>query len=469
MKIRGNIVLTATVIAGLSAAAHGINDTEPRAMALGGAYTAVARGPAAVAWNPANLGLRSSPRFKWQLLGAGLTFAMENNAFSVQTYNDNFTSGDFLDDADKADLLGDVPGDGLKFNVDIEPMLALGIPINGGVAFPLPWGLNGAVTTGLALGMEGEVPKDMFELMLFGNEFDRQYDIAKWDGSGWVLGSVNFAAARPWMPKQLAPYLDEFSVGGTIKVLGGAYGEVLRSDGGFLARIEGTDLEAYAITRLGFGTGFGLDFGVAGVSKDRKTTISVGMLNLLDTISLSRDLKIPKSDLQIPRQDSLFAVARDLRLTRALDEDVVGIEDILENGDLDGDGDTDFQVKLSGKGFSRSVPAMLRIGAAHELQPKLTLMANYDQAFSEGFGLTTTPRLAGGVEYRLVEWFPVRFGLSVGGRSRGSSVGFSLGPLSVFHMELTLFDTALVTRGGFFPGVARGSAISLMLFRLNLI
>ena len=125
MRMLGNVVLAVT--AAFSTATHGINDTEPRAMALGGAYTAMARGPGAVAWNPANLGLRSSPRFKWQLLGAGLTLAMENNAFSVQTYNDNFTSGEFLDPADKADLLDDVPATGLKFNLDIEPILALGV------------------------------------------------------------------------------------------------------------------------------------------------------------------------------------------------------------------------------------------------------------------------------------------------------------------------------------------------------
>ena len=135
--------------------------------------------------------------------------------------------------------------------------------------------------------------------------------------------------------------------------------------------------------------------------------------------------------------------------------------------DEDGDGDKDFQLKLNDDSFSSSVPAMLRIGGSHELQPKLTLMANYDQAFSEGFGITTTPRLSGGVEYRLVEWFPVRFGLSLGGRSRGASAGFALGPFSVFHMQSSL-DLAAMTRGGFFPGVARGLAISAS-WRLNLI
>ena len=54
-------------------------------MALGQAYTALARGPEAVFWNPANLALSDSRKFSWDLLGAGLCVAVENNSFSVAT------------------------------------------------------------------------------------------------------------------------------------------------------------------------------------------------------------------------------------------------------------------------------------------------------------------------------------------------------------------------------------------------
>jgi hypothetical protein len=441
--------------------AYGLNDRSPRAMALGQSYTALARGPEAVAWNPANLGLKSSPGFKWNLFGAGATLAMENNSFSVQDYNDNFTDDTHvIGDSEKDKLLGDIDSKGLKFNLDAEPMLSLGVPVNGGVAFPLPWGLKSAVTTGAVVGVEGEVPKDMFALFLKGNEFGQSYDLADWDGSGWLLGSLNFAAAKPWLPAQLKPFLREFSLGGTLKITGGAYGEVVESGGdGFSSELQGADLEVFGTSQFGGGIGFGLDFGAAGVTKDGKTTVSLGVLNLLDVMSWSISA----------RQDSFFASASDLRVTRALDEDVVGIEDILDNQDVDGDGDKDFNIKLSEESFDRSLPAMIRLGAAHRLIPRLTLVGNYDQAFSSGFGITTTPRLSAGAEYRLVPWFPARAGISAGGRSSGSSIGFAFGPFSVYHMQLELFDFAFVTRGGFFPGIAKGSAISLMLFRFNLI
>ena len=157
-------------------------------------------------------------------------------------------------------------------------------------------------------------------------------------------------------------------------------------------------------------------------------------------------------------------------MTRFTDPERRNIEDILDNEDVDGDGDVDFHKKIGEESFSRSLPALLRVGVAHELTDRLTVAGNYDQAFTEGFGLRTTPRLSAGAEYRLVNWFPTRFGLSVGGR-RGAStaIGFAFGPFELPHLQISLLDLALVTRGGFFPGIAKGTAISVQFFRLSLI
>ena len=100
--------------------------------------------------------------------------------------------------------------------------------------------------------------------------------------------------------------------------------------------------------------------------------------------------------------------------------------------------------------------------------PRLTVVGNYDQAFSDGFGISSTPRLSGGAEYRLVPWFPTRIGLTLGGRSSGSSVGLAFGPFNFPHGRIELLDLALVTRGGFFPGIAKGTAISINFFKLEI-
>lgn len=461
VSVRWRGAATAMVlIISLECAVHALSDTEPRALALGQAYTALARGPEAVFWNPANLALGGEPKLKWEMLGAGLTLITENNSFSVRTYNEHFTDDTHrIGPAEKKELLEDIPEDGLRFNSDLVPFLSAGLPVNGGISFPLRNGIQAAVTTNVAFGVEGEVPKDMFELMLFGNEFDRRYEIARWDGSSWLVGGVNFAGAKPWMPDRLAAHLREFSVGGTLKISGGTYGEITRSDGGMISRIQGTDLEGFALVRRSGGIGFGVDFGVAGVSTDGRTTFSAGMLNLVDFISWTIG----------SRQDSVYAKATRLRVTRFLDPDQVRMRDVLENEDIDGDGDPDFREKFGEKGFSRSLPAMLRAGVAHWPMPHMTVVGNYDQAFSSGFGISPMPKISTGAEYRLVSWFPTRIGLSIGGRSSSTGVGFAFGPFNVGHAQFEFFDLALVTRGGLLPGFSKGSAMSVMFFRFNLI
>ena len=490
LKLIACALLFVGTLADLSDATMG--GTDPRAMGLAQSYTALVRGPESVFWNPANLGLSGSRKFSWQVLSVGASLVTENNSFSVTTYNDYFTESNdsvsprgtayYINAEDKQDLLDDIPAEGMKMNVELEPVLAAGLPINGGIAFPLPGGLQSALALGLTVGLEGEMPKDMFELLLFGNQFaadrlaagkEEGYDISEWNGSAWAITSLNWGIAKPWLPQGLKSYLSEMALGGTLKFTGGLYGEILESGGeGMVTRIDGAVVDAYAITqsagdididseKVEFGgSGFGLDLGVAGVTKNGKTTFSIGLLNLLDSFSWSTKV----------RQDSIFATATNLRVTRFIDPDQQDIENVLDNEDVDGDGDIDFHKKIGEDSFSRSLPAVLRVGLAHELMNRMTVVGNYDQAFSEGFGLSTTPRLSAGVEYRLVNWFPMRFGLSAGGRwSSSSAIGFALGPFTMSRLQFRLLDLALVTRGGFFPGIAKGTAISVQFFRLDLI
>jgi len=476
-------VLAVLIIGGFTGRALAVpGDVNSRTMGLGQAYTALARGPESAFWNPANLALSGSSDVHWDLFRVGISLVAENNSFAWTTYMDNFTENNknvspngtqyYISPEDKVDLLDDIPAEGLKINVDIDPSVAVGIPINGGVAFSIGK-IRSAVSIGFNAGIETEISKDMFDLFLSGNEFDRNYAISDWDGSGWALGTINFSAARSFMPMQLKPYLSEFTAGGTFKISLGSYGEVMESGGtGLSSGLSGFALDSYLVTRsAGFsgslnkpkpglgGLGFGLDFGVAAVTKDRKATISLGFLNLLDTFSWSMDA----------RQDSLFIGASDLRITKFVDEDSREIADVLDNEDLDGDGTTDFYKQISDEGFSRSLPAMMRFGVSYQVMPKLMVVGNYDQAFSNGFGVSSTPRLAGGAEYRLVDWFPTRIGLSLGGRSNGASVGFAFGPFLMPNMSFTLLDFALFTRGGFVPGVAKGTALSLQFVRIDFI
>ena len=461
-----------------AAGAIGYGDTQPRPMGLAGSYTAMARGVESLYWNPANLALQDSPRYSLPL-NLGFTYMLENNSWSISDYND--FNGEFIDEAMKDDLLGNLDKEGLQFNTDLGVFL----PLVGGATFPMPWGLQSAMAFNLRLGVEGQVPGDFVEFLLRGNQFQRErealgrdpnYDIAEWDGQGWALGVLSWGFAKPWMPSVVEPYVSEFTVGTTLKFVGGYMGEVIKSDGGFVTRVSGTQMEASGVARRGGGLGFGLDLGVAGVSKDGRTTAGLSLVNLLDVMSWSMDAQ----------QDSVFIVAEGLSvtsftgkndLTEVFDNPrevmVNGLLDTVYRADVDSatwaDGDPVFRKEQDIDSFGNSLPAMIRLGVAHKPFPRLTVAANYDQAFSSGFGISTTPRISIGTEYRLVDWLPVRFGLSGGGRAgRSSAFGFAFGPFTVKRFRMTVMETSLVNRGGFFPGVSQGFGYSINLLRMRI-
>jgi hypothetical protein len=283
----------------------------------------------------------------------------------------------------------------------------------------------------------------------------------------------------------LEPYVSQFAVGITLKGMGGALAEVTDSEGGFITRISGMQINASGVTRsagsanpanisLG-GIGFGLDLGAVGVTKDGRTTVGLSLVNLLDVMNWSIET----------RQDSVFVTAEGVSVTSFTGAD--GFDEIFDNprevrlvdGRLDtvlenevdeaiwDSGDPVFHTERDIGSFSRSLPAMLRLGVAHKPIPRLTVAANYDQAFSSGMGIDSTPRISLATEYRLVNWVPLRFGLSGGGRAgRSSAIGISFGPFTVERFQMELMEISVSNRGGFFPGSSQGFGFSLNFLRM---
>ncbi|MFQ5649436.1 MAG: DUF5723 family protein, partial [bacterium] len=193
------LFLSLTILARNAEAQYGVSNA--RSVAMGGAYTALARGVEAPSWNPANLGLsgRKVPRLNLISIGVGI----HNNSFSKSRYE--LYSGSYLTEKDKQDIMNSIPAEGLWFNLNTE-VQAAGLSIG-----PLAFTASGHAASDFSLS------KDIADLLLYGNDFERQYTIGDTNGEGWAVSSL--AVSGGFRLFKLGPR--EVAVGVSAKILRG--------------------------------------------------------------------------------------------------------------------------------------------------------------------------------------------------------------------------------------------------------
>ena len=149
------ILAAALMAAGETATAQSIANTSPAATALGGAYTASARGFDAIAWNPAGLAMPGTGGFSLSLLlnvggtgGSGPIGAKDLKPFS----------GDSIPYATRVAWLGRIrAAGGQNFGGGVDLSL-----ISMNIA-------NVGLSYSVAARASGNLPGDAAELLLFGN------------------------------------------------------------------------------------------------------------------------------------------------------------------------------------------------------------------------------------------------------------------------------------------------------------
>ena len=399
-------------------AIYAFGESSARSVGMGGAFTAVARNIDAVGWNPANLGLKSDRKFSVGILSVGA--GVRTNGFSRGNY-DKY-NGKRLTEDDKRAILSDIPDEGLELDFGVEAS-ALGVSYDA-YAFQVGAWAAGEVT----------VPKAPFELLLFGNELNRTYRLDQADGEGWGVTYVSFSGARFLKILNIHDHIVRLSVGGTLKYLKGfGYGEVVESSGYILTEEHRLQLEGRVIDRRAEGgSGFALDLGVAG-AMDEHWTFGLGLINLG---------KMSWKDETI-RDESTFS-ADTLYVTKFTEEEE--FEDVVEHD----------HTKYPVASFGTTFPAFLRLGVAYSGIEKLLLAGDYEQGLTEAPGVTTTPRISAGAEYRPIKWFAARTGLTLGGRSGiEGALGFGLGSRTF------TFDMAVVNYGSLGLGGSRGEGVAM--------
>jgi len=379
-----------------------------RAWGMGGAGIATSRGLEAVAANPANLAF-----------GEGMTFGLatvavdvHNNALSLNRYNE--ITGQYLDHADKARLMSDIPETGLTLNADVSTS-ALGYQTGN---FAISFG-------GLGAG-QGNLDKDYFDLVLNGNQLGQTVDFSNTWGEGYAVGSLTLSYGRVVL--DLEGY--RVSVGANARYLQGIYEmHVAEAYGTLSTSLTEIAGEAYVATESARGgQGYGLDLGFA-VQTDNGWNVGLAFDNVLGTVNWIQDVQ--RREMRVSAAD-INLLAFDLDAAVA-------------------DADTSFATG----GYTTNLPRRARLGAARKFGSFL-VAADWVQGFEDRSLTSTHPLLNAGVEWRVSSYVQPRLGLSAGGDRGGSAsagVGFKVGPWRL--------DAAAIARNGVLVGDNKGLGVAL--------
>lgn len=393
----------------LTATAGARGDSNPRAVAMGGAYTALARDLEAPQWNPANLGLSDGGSFSINLFSAGLR--LKNNSFSLDDYNKY--NGKFLTDDDKNDIMNDIPNEGLNVDLGLEAS-ALNFTIG-----------NLAVTYGGLGASSIYLDRDPFELLLMGNAVLHELQMSDSKSEAYAVGDVALSygqAVKRWLG-------GEFAVGASFHYLQGlAYGKIVDAQGGVATTDTGFVGSGYARLRTALGgVGYSSDIGLA-VRFEKDWYFSAAWQNVASKITWNRET-----------EERLFAFEMKPVTVDFLSED--------DSDSLVTNTDTTYAVEQ----FSSRLTPSVRMGLAKKYR-KMVWSVDYEQALFSGPGQSINPKLTAGLEYRLLGWLPLRAGLG-GDGSYSTGFGLDFGPCN--------FDVGLANAGSPSPTQSRGLKVAI--------
>lgn len=376
-----------------------------RAMGMGGAYTAAARGLDAVDWNPANLVIRQDGALCVGL--ASVAVDVHNNSFSLNRYND--VTGAVLTEADKQILLDDIPDEGLILNANVRAS-ALGF-----CAGPFALSVQGIG------GGRGTLDKDFFDLILMGNDIGQSFNFDDTDGEAYALAAATLSWASPLITRRT----HRLSFGVNVRYLHGLYDfRVEEASGGIRADMDGIEGSASAayLTSRG-GQGWSVDTGLA-LQAPRGWTFGMTLANAASRLDWDRDV-----------ERRIWSVAADSL--------------VVTGGDLD-DHLVQSDSTSSAGAYSTDLAPTLRIGASNRLG-FILLAADMAKVLDNRQGLSSTVEYSVGMEFMIASWFRPRIGVSYGGASRQRSsagLGLGLGPLR--------WDVAVANHGAIVPDDTKG-------------
>ncbi len=379
-----------------------------RSWGMGGTGVATARGLDAVNHNPANLAF--SEGFTLGLAAAAVD--VHNNSISLDRYNE--ITGAHLDTRAKEKLLSDIPDAGFQMDANVSASV-----------FGLQSGPFALTFNAIGNG-SGNMDKDYFDLVLFGNDLNETVDFSNTSGEGYAMGSAAVSYGALLMSGERA----KLSMGLSAKYLYGAYEmHVEEAYGSLNTTMDEIAGEAYVstITSDG-GQGYGVDMGLA-LQTGNGWNLGLAMENLYTTVTWDNNVEFNEYRV-------------DASGINALNDD-------LDNAVVRTD------TTYVAQSYTTTLPQQLRFGAANRFGA-FDLAFDYVQGFENRGVTSTTPRFHLGTEWWLTGIIQPRFGVSTGGvAGTGASAGLGL-KLGYWRVDL-----AAVSRGELNPNQTKGLAFAM--------
>ena len=399
------VLILISMICLISSNAFGQGTSSARAVALGSAYTSLAKGVDAARFNPANLGIESFRQTSIEFAGIGAN--INNNSFTLDDYNKY--NGTFLSTSDKADILEKIPNEGLKLSMEAEASAA-GFSF-GSVAF---------TTSGVAIA-DINLNKDIMNLILNGNTYADTINITGSYSEGYAYATAGISYGHSLYRSGSR----QLSIGATYKIVKGfGIEKVIELEG--LAATFATGLEGNGsaiIHKSEGGSGYAVDFGTA-LQISENYTVGATIKNFYSSLTWDKN-----------NEEIGYIFNFDTMTVSNMDGDFVTSED--------------YTIPISE--FTTTLPSTLNVGFA-KTTGKTLWAFEWEQGFSSKTGVSTEPRLSGGIEFNQLGFIPLRFGYGTGG-NKNTAISFGSGLyLSAFHL-----DFAVVTGNSFSGGSSKGA------------
>ncbi|RPI03583.1 MAG: hypothetical protein EHM72_01120 [Calditrichaeota bacterium] len=348
-----------------------------RQYAMSGAYSAMARGAEALFLNPANLGFPQKKKFSINIIGLGAE--LSNNTLSHLMYQKYV--GTYLDADEIDEILDEIPSSGLNINSNAKIQgFSIGI---GSFAF----GIRGFSN------YSSYFSREIFELVLMGNELNRVYKFNPIKGDGITAAAVGAAFGKSFKFEQTA--INAMAFGLMVRYLHGfSYARVTASE--FYTQTTAAAIEGLGHLSMNYAEG-GNGFSVTSALSFELVndwTVSFVLHNSLSEMIWNVQAKALNYDFQIDKNN---------------------IEAFLENG---GSIDSLFVTADSSRmlnSFSTRLPSILNFGLSMPFGNNFNLNFEIENGFERSSLSSNSLRILAGAELAVAPFFYVRSGVSVGG------------------------------------------------------